>query len=88
MKLLELDRKAQRDLILLAISGLKGRTMANKFLHELLLQHATKDPCLQGPELVRDLHHREHAKAPGQASMVQRGHARLGLVVPGLREVG
>ena len=45
MKLLELDRKAQREMFLLAYSGPKGRTMANKFLHELLLQHATKDPA-------------------------------------------
>ena len=42
MKVLELDRKATRDMFLLAISGIKGRALANKLLFELLINHATK----------------------------------------------
>ena len=44
MHLLELDCKAQRDMFLLAYSGVKGRTMANKLLFELLSYWAVKDP--------------------------------------------
>ena len=42
-KFLELDRKSQRDLLLLAQSGLVGRTMANKVLWELC-SHWALDP--------------------------------------------
>ena len=35
-RVLELDRKAQRDLMLLSHSGLVGRTKANRILHSLL----------------------------------------------------
>ena len=44
MQLMELDRKAQRDLILLAYSGHKGRTLANKLMFQLLSYKALSDP--------------------------------------------
>ena len=45
-RVLELDRKSQRDLLLLAQSGLVGRTMANKTLWELC-SHWALDPTYE-----------------------------------------
>ena len=44
MQLLELDRKSQRDMFLLAYTGPKGRTMANKLLFRILSYKAISDP--------------------------------------------
>ena len=38
MRILEIDRKAQRELMLLAHSGLVGRTKANRILHQCLYE--------------------------------------------------
>ena len=42
-RILELDRKAQRDLMLLAHSGKVGRTKANRILHETLYDKALSE---------------------------------------------
>ena len=47
MQIMELDRKAQRDMILLAYTGHKGRTLANKLMFHLLSYKAVGDPDFQ-----------------------------------------
>ena len=50
--MMELDVKSQRDLWLLAQSGVVGRTYFNKLLFEVMLHHAAGPDCTDLSNLV------------------------------------